>query len=231
MRHRQGGARHVGQVTISTISTNIYQYLQYLHTRDGFLSEAPLEGYIDLLVARVSFYASWIQVKLLQNLGISTISRHIYIYAPGRAGGPPVQLLAPWLLQPPLLRVGAEAELRAGGELLRGRGGVRVHGARARGRGGGRLLRRARPLPGGGALGRRGRGPGGELAKSTKYFYVLSQIFSPPRPRCSTRCCPRCSSGRGGWRRGRRRPSTRATGARCTSRRSAGARAARVTCH
>ena len=55
----------------------IWQYLQYLrylaistnlHTRDGFLSEAPLEGYIDLLVARVSFYASWIQVKLLQNL-------------------------------------------------------------------------------------------------------------------------------------------------------------------
>ena len=121
-------------------------------------------------------------MKLLQNLGISTISRHIYIYAPGRAGGPPVQLLAPWLLQPPLLRVGTEAELRAGGELLRGRGGVRVHGARARGRGGGRLLRRARPLPGGGALGRRGRGPGGELAKSTKYFYVLSQIFSPPAP-------------------------------------------------
>ena len=181
VRHRQGGARHVGQVSISTLSGNIYtiwQYLHYLHTRDGFLSEAPLEGYIDLLVARVSFYASWIQVKLLQNLEISTIIRHIYIhiyiyiYALGRAGGPPVKLLAAWLLQPPLLRVCAEAELRACLPLLRRRGRVRVHGARARGRGGGRLLRRARPLPGGGALGRRGRGPGGELAKSTKYFYV-----------------------------------------------------------
>ena len=76
MRHRQGGARHVGQVTISTISTNIYNIYniyQYLHTRDGFLSEAQLEGYIDLLVARVSFYASWIQVKLLKSRNINNI--------------------------------------------------------------------------------------------------------------------------------------------------------------
>ena len=58
----------MGQVSISTHIYTIWQYLHYLHTRDGFLSEAPLEGYIDLLVARVSFYASWIQVKLLQNL-------------------------------------------------------------------------------------------------------------------------------------------------------------------